>query len=88
MVPLTMSTATMCVAARPAHAAAAVLGHGARAGRPGAVREIRRPRQNHTRIAVRMSLDISRPKAGPVTAGHPMVAAIPLLSRPGKPVLA
>jgi hypothetical protein len=59
-----MPTATMCVAAWPAHAAATVFGDDARAGRPGAVREIRRPWQNHTRIAASLSLDISRPKAG------------------------
>jgi hypothetical protein len=82
---LTMSTATMCIAARPAHAAASVLGHGARAGRPGAVREIRRSWENHGKIAVRMSQDIPGPQTGSGAAGHPAVTAVPLLSRPGKP---
>jgi hypothetical protein len=86
MVFLTMSTATMCVAARPAHAAAAALGHGARAARPGAVREVRRSWENHRKIAVRMSPDISSTAGEPGAAGHPAVAAVPVLSRPGKPV--
>jgi len=82
---LTMSTATMRIAARPAHAGAAVLGHGARAGRPGAVREIRRRWERHGKIAVRMSRDIPGPQIGSGAAGHPAVTAVPLLSGPGRP---
>lgn len=82
---LTMSTATMCIAARPAHAAASVLGHGAWAGRPGAVGEIRRSWESHGKIPVRMSQDIPRPQTGSGAAGHPAVTAVPLLSRPGRP---
>jgi hypothetical protein len=52
---LTMSTATMCVAARPVHAAAAAFGHGARSGRPGAAYQICRSWENHDKIAARMS---------------------------------
>lgn len=52
---LTMSTATMCVAARPVHAAAATSGHGARGGRPGAAYQICRSWENHDKIAARMS---------------------------------
>ncbi|HET7245868.1 MAG TPA: hypothetical protein VFJ07_13640 [Streptosporangiaceae bacterium] len=50
-----MSTATMGVAARPVHVAAASFGHGARSGRPGAVYQICRSRENHDKIAARMS---------------------------------
>src|SRR5580700_3046836 len=52
---LTMSTATMCIAARPGPAAAAVPGHGARSGRPGAAYQICRSWENHDKIAARMS---------------------------------
>ena len=52
---LTMSTATMCVAARPVHAAAAALGHGARSGRPDAAYQVCRSWDNHDKIAARMS---------------------------------
>jgi hypothetical protein len=83
---LTMSTATMCVAARPVHAAAAALGHGARAARPGAVREIRRAWENPGKIAIRMSLDIPQPAAKPRRAAcHPTIAAVPVLGGPDQP---
>jgi beta-lactamase family protein len=51
---LTLATATMCVAARPGPAHAAVAGH----GRPGAVPEICRSWQNHPKIAARLSRGI------------------------------
>ena len=54
---LTMATATMCVAARPAPAAA-VPGHGARSGRPGAAYQICRSWQSHDKIAARMSREL------------------------------
>ena len=74
---LTMSTATMCIGARPAHAAAAMFGHGARAGRPGAVREVRGSWEHNSKIAVQMSLDILRPQADSASDMHPAVAVIP-----------
>ncbi len=55
---LTMATATMCVAARPGPAHAAVPGHGARAVRSGAAHGICRSWENHNKIAARMSRDI------------------------------
>jgi hypothetical protein len=45
---LTMST--MCVAARPVHAAAASFGHGAGSGWPGAGYQICRSWENHDKI--------------------------------------
>ena len=52
---LAMSTATMCVAARPVHAVAATSGHGARSGRPVAAYQICRSWEHHDKITARMS---------------------------------
>ncbi len=52
---LTMSTATMCVAARPGPAHGAVLGHGARSGH---AYQICRSWAGHDKIAARMSREI------------------------------
>ena len=82
---LTMSTATMCVAVRPQPAAAAMLGHGARAGRPGVVREVRRSWESHGKIAVRMSLDLPRAEARHARR-NPAVAAVPVPVRPDEPI--
>jgi Beta-lactamase enzyme family len=55
---LTLATATMCAAARPGPAHAAVPGHGARAGGSGAAHAICRSWDNHDQIAARMSRGI------------------------------
>lgn len=55
---LAMSTATLCVAARPGTAHAVVGGHGAPGGRSGAEYQICRSWENHGKIAARMSRGI------------------------------
>jgi hypothetical protein len=55
---LTMSMATMCVAARPAPAHAATPGHDDRAGRAGGAYQICRSWEHHDKIAARMTRGI------------------------------